>query len=338
MTQHPQALRVGLFVLSGLALLVAAIALVLGAQVFTPVDRVTMRFVGSVYGLQVGAPVVFRGVQVGRVLSMGLSRNGQGDVVIPVTAALDQEAIQTLGGGEGAAPAALQQLLAQGLSARLATQSLLTGLLYVDLDLRPGVAVSAPPAAGLPDIPTLPTTVQALQAQLQGLDLSAALQDLSAMAAAARQLLTDPHLTQMAAHVTQLTSNVAQLTAQLSTLTQQVQREVSPLTGTVQATLTETRDAVRLVGQAGERVAQTAQRIDAFVAADAPIWQAFERAADELANTAASLRSSVGEDAPLLQQLDRAADEVARAARDLSQLSRMLERQPDALLRGKAAP
>jgi hypothetical protein len=185
MTQHPQALRVGLFVLSGLALLVAAIALVLGAQVFTPVDRVTMRFVGSVYGLQVGAPVVFRGVQVGRVLSMGLSRNGQGDVVIPVTAALDQEAIQTLGGGEGAAPAALQQLLAQGLSARLATQSLLTGLLYVDLDLRPGVAVSAPPAACLPDSPTLPTTVQALQAQLQGLDLSAALQDLSAMAAAA---------------------------------------------------------------------------------------------------------------------------------------------------------
>jgi hypothetical protein len=49
-----------------------------------------------------------------------------------------------------------------------------------------------------------------------------------------------------------------------------------------------------------------------------------------------SLRNTVGDDAELVHNLDRAAQDVARAARDLSQLSRLLERQPDALLRGRA--
>jgi paraquat-inducible protein B len=321
MTRHTPALRVGVFVVAGLALMVVAIALVLGGQVFTPSDRVMMRFSGSVYGLQVGAPVVFRGVNIGRVVSMGLSRSSVGDVVIPVTAALDQEAVHTLG--------ALPTLMAQGLSARLATQSLLTGLLYVDLDLRPALAASAPAASGLPDIPTLPTTIQALQAQLEGIDLKAALQDLAAIATATRQVMTDPQLKSTVA-------NVAQLTTELRTLTQQVQRQVTPLTGAAQQTLSDTQRTAQALGQAADRFAQTAQRIDAAVAADSPTLQAFQRAATELATTAASLRNTVGDDAELVHNLDRAAQDVARAARDLSRLTRLLERQPDALLRGRA--
>jgi paraquat-inducible protein B len=321
MTRQTLALRVGVFVVAGLALLVVAIALVLGGQVFTPSDRVMMRFSGSVYGLQVGAPVVFRGVNIGRVVSMGLARDSVGDVVIPVTAALDQEAVNTLG--------TLPILMAQGLSARLATQSLLTGLLYVDLDLRPRMAASAPAAHGLPDIPTLPTTIQALQAQLEDIDLKAALQDLAAIATATRQLMTDPQLKSTVA-------NVAQLTAELRTLTQQVQRQVTPLAGAAQKTLSDTQRAAQALGQAADRMNQTAQRIDAAVAADSPTLQAFQRAAGELAITAASLRNAVGDDAELVHNLDRAAQDVARAARDLSQLTRLLERQPDALLRGRA--
>ena len=329
MTRARQALRVGLFVVAGLTLLVVAIALVLGGRVFTPGDRVVMRFTGSVYGLQVGAPVVFRGVNVGYVVDLGLARDRNGEVTIPVTAALNQVAINTLGGASAQTSGALQTLLAQGLSARLATQSLLTGLLYVDLDLRPGLAVSALAIGGLPDIPTLPTTIPALQAQLEGLDLRAALQDLTAIASATRQLMADPNLKSTVA-------NVAQLTAELRDLTQQVQRQVTPLSGAAQKTLSDTQHAAQALGQAADRFAQTAQRIDAAVAADAPLLQAFQRAAGELATTAASLRNTVGDDAELVRNLDRAAQDVARAARDLSQLTRLLERQPDALLRGRA--
>lgn len=331
MKNHPQALRVGLFVVSGLALMVVAIALVMGGQVFTPQDRVVMRFAGSVYGLQVGAPVVFRGVNIGRVVSMGLARDSQGAVEIPVTAALDQAAVTTLAGQDGSGQNALQVLLAQGLSAQLATQSLLTGLLYVDLDLRAGLPVSSSPANGLTDIPTLPTSIQALQTQLQGIDLKAALQDVAAIAAATRQFVEDPQLKRTVA-------NVAQLSADLRMLTQQLQSHIKPLSGAAQKTMSETQSAVQVLGRVAERFSQTAQSIDAAVASDSPTLQAFQHAAAELANTAASLRSSVGDDAQLVHNLDRAAQEVARAARDLSQLSRLLERQPDVLLRGRAAP
>jgi paraquat-inducible protein B len=340
MKPHTQALRVGLFLVLGLALLVVAIAVVLGGQVFTPRDRVVMRFTGSVYGLQVGAPVVFRGVNIGWVVDVGLARNSSGEVVIPVQAALDQRAVNTLGGTDGMPMAAdqgapLQALLAQGLSARLATQSLLTGLLYVDLDLRPALAAQPSAANALPgstpDIPTLPTTIQALQAQLEGLDIKAALQDLTAIAAATRQLLADPNLPRTLGHA-------AELTAELRTLTQQLQRQVAPLSGAAQATLTDTRQAAQALGQAADRFAQTAQRIDAAVAADSPLILSFQRAAGELATTAASLRGSVGDDAELVRNLDRAAQDVARAARHLSELTRLLERQPDALLRGRELP
>jgi paraquat-inducible protein B len=331
MKNHPQALRVGLFVVSGLALMVVAIALVMGGQVFTPQDRVVMRFAGSVYGLQVGAPVMFRGVNVGRVVSLGLARDNQGAVEIPVTAALDQVAVNTLAGQGSAGQNAVQVLLAQGLSAQLATQSLLTGLLYVDLDLRPGLSVSLPAVNGLADIPTLPTSIQAFQTQLQGIDLKAALQDVAAIAAATRQFVEDPELKRTVA-------SVAQLSAELRTLTQQLQSQVKPLSGAAQKTLGETQMAVQALGQAAERFSQTAQRIEAAVANDSPTLQAFQNAAAELAITAASLRNSVGDDAELVHNLDRAAQDVARAARDLSQLSRLLERQPDVLLRGRASP
>ena len=329
MRNHPQALRVGIFVVSGLALMVVAIALVLGGQVFTPQDRVMMRFAGSVYGLQVGAPVVFRGVNIGRVVSVGLARDSHAAVVIPVTAALDQAAISTLAGQGSSGDKALQALLVQGLSARLATQSLLTGLLYVDLDLRPGLAANASAAGGLIDIPTLPTTIQALQSQLEDIDLNAALQDLAAIASATRQFVTDPQLQSTVA-------NLAQLSAEVRTLTQQLQSQVAPLSLAAQNTLSETQRAAQALGQAAERFAQTAQRVDAAVANDSPTLQAVQRAATELATTAASLRGSVGDDAEWVHSLDRAAQDVARAARDLSQLTRLLERQPDALLRGRA--
>jgi paraquat-inducible protein B len=76
--------------------------------------------------------------------------------------------------------------------------------------------------------------------------------------------------------------------------------------------------------------------MQATVAPDAPLVRSFQRAADELANTAAQLRNTTGEDAALVRNLERAAQDVARTARQLGDLARLLERQPDALLRGRS--
>jgi len=81
---RPLAWRVGLFALLGLALLLAAI--IGSTRWFAATESASMRFDSSVFGLQVGAPVVFRGVRIGQVTAFGLAPLGPGGVSVPVTA------------------------------------------------------------------------------------------------------------------------------------------------------------------------------------------------------------------------------------------------------------
>jgi len=60
-----------------------------------------------------------------------------------------------------------------------------------------------------------------------------------------------------------------------------------------------------------------------------------QQAADELARAAAAIRAVTADDSSLRQRSDEALTEVARAARALRELAELLEKQPDALLRGK---
>lgn len=317
------AFRVGAFVVVGLAVLVISITYVLGGQLLTRHLDVEMRFAGSVYGLQVGSPVVFRGVRIGRVSDIGLAYDDQqGQILIPVAAMIDQAALQRMvpspsAANGSAAEQALKTLIAQGLSARLATQSLLTGQLYVDLDLRPAMVGQGEPGFQPPRIATMPTTIQAAMAQIEELDLKGAFQDLAGLAASTRQLVGDPQLRRTV-------GNVAELSAELRTLTRSLQQQVQPLSSATQETLTQAR--------------QSAVQLQATMAPESPLVKSFQRAADELANTAAQLRQTTGEDAVLVRQLERAATDVARTARQLGDLARLLEQQPDALLRGRQPP
>jgi len=331
MNPSSRAFRVGLFVVLGIALLVTAVAFVLGGQLLTSREPVLMRFSGSVYGLKLGSPVVFRGVTIGAVTDIGLAHNSQADrIEIPVAAMLNRAAVLQLVPAQPNALQALTELINRGLSARLANQSLLTGQLYVDLDLRPGLARPGPGgnANGVPDIPTLPSISQALQAQLEAVDLKAVLQDVAAIAQATRQILQDPHLKTTLA-------NAAQLSADLRTLAQTVQREVKPLSTATQATLAQAGTAATALAQTAERLAQVAQRLDSTLAPDSPLVQSFQRTAAELTQTARALRHSAGDDSELVQNLNRAASDVARAARQMGDLAELLERQPDSLLRGR---
>lgn len=82
---------IGAFVLGALVLIVAAVLASADGRLFARKDSVVMHFSGSIFGLQVGAPVVFRGVRLGSVTSIGLSYDaGQDRFSIPVVAELDQ--------------------------------------------------------------------------------------------------------------------------------------------------------------------------------------------------------------------------------------------------------
>jgi paraquat-inducible protein B len=333
---RPAAWRVGLFTLLGAALLLAAI--VGSTRWFAATEAARMRFDNSVFGLQVGAPVVFRGVRVGQVTAFGLAPLGPGGVAVPVTAEFDRTLLaELLGPGRSTAPSPVAELVARGLVARLAMQSLLTGQLYIELDIDTARARAAPTAAGgeaLPLIPTEPTRLQTLQAQLQGLDLAQIGQDLAVLARSARELMAGPQPERVLAR----TADAAQA---LERLAQRLEREIGPLGASARQTLAGTQRTLAQVGQGAQQLGDAAGAVQGQVRSVAqglqPLGVQLQRSAEELAQAAATLREAAAVDSNLRLGAERALQDVSRAARALRELSETVDAHPELLLRGRGA-
>jgi paraquat-inducible protein B len=144
-----------------------------GTHLFSRQHRAVTYFEGSVAGLEVGAPVTFRGVRVGSVTKIGLSIS-MNDLVsrIPVYMELDPSSVRLDGAGGSDAKTALARLLAAGLEAQLNMESLVTGQLRVDLDLKPNAhAMYLGGHQEGDEIPSSPSKLQTLEAEIADLPL-----------------------------------------------------------------------------------------------------------------------------------------------------------------------
>jgi paraquat-inducible protein B len=360
MNSRPNALRIGLFAIGGLALLMAAVVTVFGGHWLARTEVAVMHFSGSVQGLQIGSPVVFRGVRLGRVVGLNVVHDAKtGRFSVPVRAEIDRSLIQDpLGRAAADQPGlALANLVARGLRAQLANQSLLTGQMFIDLDLQEsglsnvkvGDASSASTAItvqrssdGAVIVPTQANTLDGLLAQFQGVDLRGLVADLSAAAASAKQLMASPQLQKAI-------EDMAGATRSLQSLSNTLEKRVGPLADAAQATLGDTRRAASSAGLAAERAADrvgsaadklgsAAGRVNALLAPESPLLQRVQSAADELARSAVALRQATADDGALVQNMDRALQDVSRASRTVRELAELLQREPEALLRGRANP
>ncbi len=164
---------VGGFVLGGMVLAVAAILLFGGMTLFTTKTAAVVFFEGSVAGLQIGAPVTFRGVRVGAVRSISLRLDLQDlSAAIPVYLDLEETAVSAVNHARSSGVVTLPTLIAAGLRAKLATQSLVTGQLAVDLDLLPNTAAHLIGGGGdVTEIPALPSELQQIKSQVAEIPL-----------------------------------------------------------------------------------------------------------------------------------------------------------------------
>lgn len=370
---NPAAWRVGVFALIGTVLLVAALVLV-GGHWFTRTEPARVRFAASVQGLQQGAPVVFRGVRVGRVEDIGLAPPGPGGVLVPVTLSLETGLLRGLlvEPPAGDAPV-VPPLIAQGLVARLASPSLLTGLSIVELDFASVPGAVAMPAgagsgsqsparppdqarvpavasrAGPPLIPSAPDRMQSLQAQLEGVDLAGLVRDLQTSVRAVRTMVSDPQAMTALARAADAAGAVQQLAERL-------QRELPQLAGDGRRVLGETRgvlgDARRAIDDtrgalveqtlpdvrtASRRAAEAAAQLQSLAAEAPAALTELRQASAEIGRVARVLQEAVAEDGGVRQNAERALQDVSRAARAVRALAEQLEQQPDALIRGRAA-
>ena len=336
MSASSRALRIGSFVLAGVGLVAAAALWLGGGRWLTRSDPVVMHFRGSTYGLQIGAPVVFRGVSIGTVQSIGLRYDAaHGDYAIPVRAELEHARLLDLVGPLGAsAPrgSPVPLLVERGLRAQLATQSLLTGQLYVDLDLRPQrESLALGGTDGTPEIPTTPTPIQALKDQLEGLDVRALIDNLSAIASSARAVVGDEQLKR-------LMLNLAEASERLNAVSVRLDQRFDGLAEGTTRSLRQVQRAADRVGVAADRVTVASGRVDALLQPDAPLVRSTQASLDELHRTLSALRSQATGDSDLMRHADQALQDLSRASMAVQDLADLLERQPQALIRGRQAP
>jgi paraquat-inducible protein B len=136
---------IGAFVVVALALAVGAIVVFGSGKFFVKRYQFVAFFQGSVKGLRVGAPVVFRGVKIGAVTDMMIYANrsdpSNRSFEIPVILEIEGGNIQSIGPEIKDQKQYIQALINSGLRAQLQMQSLVTGQLMINIDFYPDTPV-----------------------------------------------------------------------------------------------------------------------------------------------------------------------------------------------------
>lgn len=283
---------VGGFVVGAIALIVLGLLVFGGGQFFTERLRFIAYFPGSVQGLRVGAPVSFRGAQIGQVVDLGVLFDARsGEYRIPVVFEIERGRLRTSGasGDRHLTDLMTQQeqldgLIEQGLRAQLQTQSLVTGLLLVNLAFFPDSEVRL---IGLDtDVPEMPTLASTLEEVQQS--IGEVMQDVPTTLATLNAVLADIALglERNRDQLTGIVGNVAELTGTLN--------QVAPRLG---ETVDQANDAVGSVRRAGATAEQILddQRapIGALIAEWTETAASVRRMADQINNTIAENREGL---------------------------------------------
>ena len=145
-----QKIKIGLFVIGGLALLIAILFFLGMTDIFTNKATVQTFFSGSVQGLTVGSAVKYRGVPIGNVTKISIRVT---DKLVQVDMAVELE--HFVSGGEKGQQRSdfrrfFQSELEQGMRCRLEYAGI-TGMRYIDFDYfaTPGQTLPEPPAGML---------------------------------------------------------------------------------------------------------------------------------------------------------------------------------------------
>lgn len=295
---------VGGFILSGLGLAVAAILLFGGMHLFSPAVHAVVYFRESVANLNVGAPVTFRGVRVGSVTGIAVNLD-MTDLTarIPVYLDINPSAIFLENSAAERTGTDFGRLLKAGLLAQLNMQSLITGQLRIDLDIRPGGAPAISSGdESVTEIPSIPSRLQTLEGEIAELPLK------------------------------EMIENARQALAAIQQVADELPRKVGPLADSLKQTSDAARvtlDGINRLTIAGEaqlsvngrqlgRVLETSDRT--------------MRGAEALMG---ALTEMTAQESPMQGDLQAAIRDLAAAAASLRGFSHEIERDPSLILRGR---
>jgi paraquat-inducible protein B len=323
---------VGAFVLGAIVLGFVALLMFGGVNFFAHPERFVVYFHESIHGLDLGSPVQLRGVRVGRVVDLNVRYDAQtNDPAIAVVCELNKNKIRDSQGAalDITAPGELQNLVDHGLRAQLVAASLATGLLYVELDfLDPKTNPAGTPPVNSEYV-VVPSTLSAI-AEFQN---------------SAIEIMTKVRQVDFVGLSTEFKGLLAAARAQVDDLDLKGAVAQWKSTGASVQALVQSADVKHTLANFDstlEDVRKTLAKVDAQVDANGQNLQvSLERMQDTLRDfsaTAVTVRRFVAAQQNLGDDANRALSNLADAASAVQRLADFLERNPNALLSGKAPP
>jgi paraquat-inducible protein B len=328
MSKKANPATIGVFICVAIALGIGAILLFSSARWFTKTQKVILFFDGSVLGLNPGAPVKFRGVTVGSVREILIRHNQhERDRAIPVIIELDQSVLNQKSDNiiKISDKEFVRTMIDRGLRATIEAQSLVTGLLYVELDFRSN---PAPPqfhqvVEEFMEIPTQQTKIQLLIENIADIDFKQLMNQMSALAGNLQTNLgalnmkdVNDGLTNLLVKLNQLVSSddLTNAVKALHTTLDKLSSRIDPLADQAEGMLVEAR---KTIGDARDAIGDAKKSLAHF---DDTL-----RSAQDLVAPQASLR----------RDLTATMRDISEAARSITTLADFLNRNPNALISGR---
>ena len=316
MTEKPHAVAIGAFVLGAALIALTTIVFLLGSGLGKK-EKVVMVFGGSVKGLNVGAPLALRGVQVGEVTDIELILDTDtASAIMIVEANFNENNIRRKGDPD---VELTQELVNRGLRAQLNSQSLLTGLLYIELDFDPKSSLQLTKInSPYLQIPTIPTNLERFAKTLQNIDFSKLTTQLENISASIDSLVGSEEFQA-------LPGNANSALASLRELSTQLQEQLGTSGPKLDTLLDETSVTVRNTNKELPQLAALVEENLTTLNAAIITFRQGMTGIDEL----------VSPDSAILYQLDNTLAEMARTGRSLQSLASTLQEQPESVIIGK---
>ncbi len=328
---------VGGFVLGAAALLVVLVALFGGGNLLAKRPRAGTYFQGSVAGLDIGAPVTYQGVRVGEVTSIRLEVDTKTLTPrMPVEFEFIPKVVQW--SDRPLHPEEYKRLIERGLRAKLVPQSLVTGLLAIELGYYPDTPDRL--VGGLPgdvvEIPSVQSDLETLKTALGNLPLDKIAATMAQVLSRLDGLLAEPEwkdaMIALAGGLRQFESLMTTANAETGPLLGNVERAakgteaaVAALQADLHQTIGEMRD---ILGQVEGEVKPLSARVQGAAAAA-------EKAFQQADVTLRTVNATLDPRSPLRGNLEQTLGNLAVASKSLRSFADQLDRRPNTLITGR---
>jgi paraquat-inducible protein B len=329
MSKHASATLIGGFIIGALILATLAVSLFGGQNIFRKKEQIIMYFSESVYGLDEGAPVNIRGVQVGTVKKINIIFNTEsGDFRVPVLVEVNPGSIakaRELDIGNQVDP--IKTLIENlGLRGRLQIQSILTSQLYIELDYHPETEINYYGDGSILEVPTIPSQIARFNKVLDKVSLDTVVEELTSSISAINKFVSSKEFSEAMTDLQAMLKSMQSASSNVGVLAQELREEATVFNDNSAATMAE-------ITRLAKRMDDAFSSVNRVLGKDSPELEKVNNTLDEISRAAKVI--SELKDSPERYRLEKALEELQSAARSVRELTESIENNPQSLIWGK---